>query len=93
MKKSLKKAQDYTYTVDLSEINKIEDIDAAFAIAKFNANLPLSKDDLKAIVDYVDDTATTNICICNICECKIKLPWYKRFWRWITGKNRCKASN
>jgi hypothetical protein len=78
------------YTVDLTDACTLEDVRTAFALAKHNANIPLTDDELKTIVQYtVDRVPTECFCNCNVEFYEVKerkKPWYKRFWNWITRK-------
>lgn len=83
-----KKANKPAYTVDLTDANTITDAIVAFALAKHNANIPLTDDELKSIVQYAVDMVPTQ-CLCNVEVYEVtpkKKPWYKRFWNWITRK-------
>ena len=86
MKKTNKK---YSYIVDLTNVKTLLDIDVAYGIAKHNAGLPISDQELEAIVlDAIEKFGPSiTIIDCN-CECqKPKKPnIFKRFWRWMLGK-------
>lgn len=85
--KKTKKEFKPSYIVNLDEIEHLDDIALVFALAKHNAGLPLTDQDLWDIIDHVAYNVRPHICICNcICTMKKKLPWYKRFWRWLTRK-------
>jgi len=81
MKKTSKKQFKPSYVVDFDDIQTLEDIPVAFALAKHNASIPLTDEELIDIIDWVVDGIRPNITIIN-CACK-KAPWYKRFWRWV----------
>ena len=83
MKKIAKKK--YSYVVDLDKIEVLSDIAPAFALAKHNAGLALTNDELADICTYMIDMFGPKIYVVN-CECKKKQPWYKRFWHWLTRK-------
>ena len=90
-KTMLRKQVKPTYIVDLRNIEVLEDIPYEFAISKHKAGLYINDEELSIICDEMckekyPDTLCLTIVECD-CECKKKLPWYKRFWRWITGKN------
>lgn len=87
MKKISKKYKP-TYTVDYDSIETLDDIRLAFALGKHNAGLPLTDEELTDIVEWSMDRVKPTICIVK-CECnaaKKKLPWYKRFWKWLRRK-------
>lgn len=86
MKKSIKENKP-AFIVDATKIKSLSDIDVAFGLAKQDAGLPISNEELAAICKDVCDHFATMITIvdCSNCECK-KKPWYKRFWNWLTGK-------
>ena len=53
--------------------------------AKVRAGRAITEDELEFTRDNADVFVDVyNIIECT-CECK-KLPWYKRFWNWITRK-------
>lgn len=86
MKKSTKKVNKPSYTVNLDEIETLEDIPVVWGLAKQEAGLAMSDAELLAICKRVlDECGTTVIVVECKCECK-KLPWYKRFWNWIRRK-------
>ena len=72
-----------SYTVDISNIETIDDISAEFAIAKFNARIPLDDNELLDIIDYVMYNAPVIYVYDVKCDCKQKQPWYKRAWNKI----------
>ena len=77
MKKNAKKVK-YDYTVNVSDIRGLEDIDCVFALAKQNAGLPITDEELVAIVTRVCEECTPKITF--VCCEREKKPWYKRFW-------------
>lgn len=84
MKKTIKNKK-YSYIVDLRDIERLEDIAPTWAFAKQKAGLALTDDELAEICAYVYDTFGPKITVVNMCNCPCKkLPWYKRFWRWLT---------
>ena len=84
MKKIAKKK--YSYIVNLDNIEVLDDIAPVFALAKHKAGLALTDDELADICVYMIDAFGPRVCVVN-CACgKKKLPWYKRFWRWLTRK-------
>lgn len=90
MNKNTKKNKKPTYTVDLSKIETLSDIDLEFAFSKFDARVPLDNNDLYAIVEWVAETAAPRFTfICECCETK-KTPWYKKIWRKLFGKKNKK---
>lgn len=77
------------YIVDITSCETAHDVLYKFAEAKQKAGLALTDTELDAIVDenstviFVESIPVTVECYkCN----KKKLPWYKRFWNWITRK-------
>jgi hypothetical protein len=86
MNKNVKKIIKPAYIVDAINCESPFDLLVAFGEAKQNAGLPITKDELEAIIEankeviYIIDTVEVR------CERK-KLPWYKRFWRWLTKKD------
>lgn len=90
-KKNIKTAEKPAYIVDATNCENAQDLLFEFAIAKHNANIPLTDEELSAIVGYSIDMYIENepprITVVN-CECKpkTKKPWYKRFWNWLFGR-------
>lgn len=82
-KKTTKKVKP-VYTVDLRDIETLSDIDLVFGVAKHDAHLPLTDNELKAIIEEFGTKITFVYCDSS-CK-KKKLPWYKRFWNWIRRK-------
>ena len=77
-----------SYTVDMTDAYTVEDLKAAFALGKHNAQIPLTNEELFTIINYTIDQIPTE-CICNIDVYEVvKKPWYKRFWNWMTRKNK-----
>jgi len=68
-----------SYIVDLDEIETLSDIAVTFALAKHNAGLPLTDEDLTDIIEYAVKYARPLVFICE-CKCEKKTPWYKRLW-------------
>ena len=64
------------FVVDLTNATTAEDVVNAFNKAKSDANID--------VIDYIFDVHV-NIPVIEEKE-EIKLPWYKRFWNWITRK-------
>ena len=77
-----------SYIVDIDNITCLEDIPSAYAIAKQEAGMPLTDDELIAICKRVYDELGPKITIVDVTECTCckKKPWYKRFWNWLTCK-------
>ena len=90
MKKSIKKVTP-SYTVNLDEIESLSDIDVVFALAKHNAGIALSDNELYDIVKYVADITAKSVrpslifVDCTDCFMCKKQPWYKRAWKKIKG--------
>ena len=89
MKKNTKKTFKPSYKVDIDKIETLNDIDLAFGLSKQKAGLAISDKELAAICTDVCDhfCPKTTVVICN-CKQEKKLPWYKRFWNWLTRKNK-----
>ena len=86
MNKTKKTNKKPAYVVDITNVNNVDDMRVAFALAKHNANMPLSDDELISIITYtVDHTPEVRIYNVEYYEV-IKKSWYKRFWNWITRK-------
>lgn len=64
------------FVVDLTNATTAEDAVNAFNKAKSDANID--------VIDYIFDVHI-NIPVIEEKE-EVKLPWYKRFWNWITRK-------
>ena len=64
------------FVVDLTNATTAEDVANAFNKAKSDANID--------VIDYIFDVHV-NIPVIEEKE-EVKLPWYKRFWNWITRK-------
>ena len=64
------------FVVDLTNATTAEDVANAFNKAKRDANID--------VIDYIFDVHV-NIPVIEEKE-EVKLPWYKRFWNWITRK-------
>lgn len=87
MKKSTKEFKP-TYVVNIDEIEYLEDIPSVWALAKQDAGLPLTDEELTDICVRVCREMRPIITVvgCN-CDCVTKKePWYKRFWNWLTRK-------
>ena len=77
------------YIVDITNCENDREILCAFGIAKQKAGFAITDDELDAIVNensIITIIENTPIVINNTCDCKKKLPWYKRFWNWLTRK-------
>lgn len=99
-KKNTKNKIKPAFVVDLTKAETSADVMLAFANARFEAKVPLEQRDIDIItmdamvytLEAIDDilaslVALNSVALCKIC-CKKKLPWYKRFWNWLTGKNK-----
>ena len=64
------------FVVDLTNATTAEDVANEFNKAKSDANID--------VIDYIFDVHV-NIPVIEEKE-EVKLPWYKRFWNWITRK-------
>lgn len=95
-----KKMNKPEYFVDLTQVKGPEDVLVAFGIGKQASGKPISYDEMVAIIDheldmftdYLHEAGIVNkvngvveplprIVMCPRCK---KMPWYKRFWRWLT---------
>lgn len=89
MTKKIKETE-YSYIVNLDDIETLEDVNVVWALAKQSYNQPLTDDELLSIIEHVAEHAAPKftICVCeNKCDCKCeKKPWYKRLWNWICRK-------
>ena len=83
-KKNIKKRVKPAFVVDLTDCVDGFDVLYKFAITKHEAGLPITDDELDAIVQK-KSMATTLVFDVDVFEMK-KTPWYKRFWRWLTRK-------
>jgi len=83
MKKTFKKP---LYTVDIDQIETLDDIDLVWALSKHNAGLAITDDELKSIIErcieYVMKDAPVCQCIAVTVLKDKKQPWYKRLWNW-----------
>jgi hypothetical protein len=89
------------FVVDITNVETCEDMRLAFLRAKATSGAGISNDDFEYILGYdykvlsdeVLNTLDTIIDVCNdiltskVCRVN-KTPWYKRFWNWITRKNK-----
>lgn len=90
MKTTAKKTKNPSYIVDLTKVTHLEDIDVAFGLAKHNAGLAISDEELAAIILDVYKKFGPKITIVN-CDCEYPKPKkksniFKRFWNWLRGK-------
>lgn len=81
-KKSTKKTFKPAYTVDITNCKDTFDVLVQFGLAKQKAGLPITDDELDAIIE---DNLTI-IFMREIYEEQKKLPWYKRLWKKLFGK-------
>lgn len=75
-----------SYIVNMDDIESLDDIDLAFALAKHNAKLPLDDSELKTIVDHAVEIAAPKVVYifdCTEPTSEKKDPWYKRMWKKI----------
>mgnify|MGYP002522275610 CR=1 FL=1 len=85
MKKKIVKPE---FIVDVMDVEDPFEVEVKFAEAKQKAGKPLTDRELDAIVtDRVEQNSYIMV-VHETCDCKKckKLPWYKRFWNWITRK-------
>ena len=86
MNKTKKTNKKPAYIVDITDVNDVDAMRVAFALAKHNANIPLSDDELISIITYtINRMPEIHIYSVEYYEVT-KKPWYKRFWNWITRK-------
>lgn len=88
------------YKVDLTQARDANDIFAQYGVTKVEAGVPIERFELDAIIssaielrDMIDNAMEQIVdFLTSIPEeatvevKKKKLPWYKRFWRWLTRK-------
>lgn len=124
--RKITKKVDPTYTIDLTNVTNIEQFFVEKALAKYSAGIPLTKEDLTAIVQYVANIANRctavylideifedcngaviengkiipiefektilkddeEIVVRNSCKKIRKQNVFKRFWNWLTRKNK-----
>lgn len=106
--KKTKKSTKPTCIVDLTNVETLTDVFAAFGIAKQKAGIPITEDELGAIIDKTIDLteqAISEKIALNTKKVKIekdekiifdangnytikKPNIFKRFWNWITKKNK-----
>lgn len=91
MKKTIKKnvVAEPTYTVDFTDYRSVEEPGLALISAKVNSKTAITSDDVVTILD-LGAKMGVNSFLRSLTEVKVtkKLPWYKRLWNWITGKNK-----
>lgn len=88
MRKSTKEIKP-SYIVNVDDIETLGEIDAVFALAKHNAGLAITDKELTDIIKFTLDEFGPKITVVSIGEIiPKKKPWYKRFWNWVTRKNK-----
>lgn len=88
MRKSTKEIKP-SYIVNVDDIETLGEIDAAFALAKQDAGLAITDKELMDIVRFILDEFGPKVTVIGLGEIiPKKKPWYKRFWNWITRKNK-----
>jgi hypothetical protein len=87
MKKTVKNTKP-SYTVDLTKVKTLEDIDVAFGLAKQKAGLAISDEELSAIVFDAIKAFGPRITIvdCTCPKAAKKPNIFKRFWNWMLGR-------
>lgn len=87
------------FKVDLRFCNTPEEIYASFGFAKQRAGLPMTNREFSAIIWILLDTRqaiqdfVSTISDCMLCTVEEKKPnVFKRFWNWITRKNKKQQS-
>lgn len=86
-KKTTKNKVKPAYKADITNCETVNDVKLAFALAKHNAKLSLTDDNLETIINAVLDEFMEQYPMVTVvnCECYCKkTPWYKRFWNWLT---------
>lgn len=79
-----------TFTVDITKCETSLDVKVATILAKINAQLPITGDDAKALVEWAIDTyqayAPEKVQVIPVYMQVKKLSLWKRFWNKITFK-------
>lgn len=93
--KTSKKTFKPAYVVDMTKATTAEDLFLEFVVAKVNAGIAISGEELKHTIEhFVNDAVDKAMAVGAIISTALiladqepikpkKLPWYKRFWRWI----------
>lgn len=81
--KTAAKTKKPAFVVNVNDIEYLEDVDVVFGLAKQDAGLPISDDELIAICLFTWKHMGPRFIIVE-CKCGKKTPWYKRFWNWVT---------
>ena len=75
-----------SYTVDIDQIEYLDDIEPTFALGKHNAGLALTDEELMTLVDFLANNRKIMVFVYS-CRPEVKKdPWYKRLWNWIRRK-------
>ena len=97
--KTSKKTFKPAYVVDMTKATTAEDLFLEFVVAKVNAGIAISGEELKHTIEhFVNDAVSNAMAVGAIISTALiladqepikpkKLPWYKRFWRWITFRS------
>lgn len=87
--KKTKKNTKPAFVVDITECEDANDMLIEFGYTKQAAGLPITTDELEAIINEAIDFAEVCLTVNNVLFCEQKpkkLPWYKRAWNWLRGK-------
>lgn len=85
----MKKTFKPLFTVDLTECETPRDIYVKYADAKVAAGLPITKTEYDAVIAGAEDNASLKVTmVVAECEPKKKPNVFKRFWNWLTRKNK-----
>lgn len=83
--KNTNKTKKYSYIVNCDDIEVLADIEPVWALAKHGAGLPITDDELTAIIVRAYELNGPKMTV-QICQCTRKkaTPWYKRVWNFLT---------
>lgn len=83
-KKAAKKTATKGILMDCTNLETVNDVYRNYIYAKALANVPITAEEVK----YIEDNAVIDCTIhtCILVEAPKKLPWYKRFWKWLFRK-------
>ena len=73
------------YIIDMTNANTVKELLAEIATSKTNANIPVTNEELEAVYSKGMDEA---VVVVPIYVQKPKKNIFKRFWNWITRKNK-----
>lgn len=90
--KKTKKTFTPDYTLDFSKINDYNDLVIELTKKRVEAGKTIDSSDLIALesatlLKFCEKNPRVTVFTINAFDCKEKkLPWYKRFWNWLTRK-------